>query len=121
TVQTEAVERVQADPFDFFMGGGRSQSRIVPGLGSGFIIRGDGVIVTNAHVVANARTVNVMRRDGTVYPAQVKGTDEANDIAVIKIDAKDLPVAALGNSDGAVVGEWAIAIGNPYGFVLGNP
>src|SRR5204862_3906632 len=55
-----------------------------------------------------------------VYPAQVLGTDETNDIAVIKIDAKNLPVVALGNSSAVLVGAWAIAIGNPYGFYLGN-
>lgn len=120
TVQTEALERVQTDPFfDWFMGG--SQTRVVPGLGSGFIVRGDGVIVTNAHVVANAQKISVMMRDGTVYPARVLGTDETNDIAVLRIDAKGLPVATLGNSSAVLIGEWAIAIGNPYGFVLGNP
>ncbi|MEX2178173.1 MAG: trypsin-like peptidase domain-containing protein [Gemmatimonadaceae bacterium] len=120
TVQTEAIERVRTDPlFEWFYG--RSQSeRVVPGLGSGFIVGKDGIIVTNAHVVANARTVNVMMRDGSVHPARVMGTDETNDIAVLAIDARDLPVATLGNSDAAVIGEWAIAIGNPYGFVLGN-
>src|SRR5687767_7200620 len=97
TVQTEARERVETDPlFEWFYG--RSQSsRVVPGLGSGFIIRSDGVIVTNAHVVATAERVNVMRRDGTIHPARVLGTDETNDIAVLKIEGKDLPVAPLGN------------------------
>lgn len=118
TVQTEAVERVQ-DPFaDWF--GGRSQSRIVPGLGSGFIVAANGVVVTNAHVVANAQRISVMRRDGTVHPARVLGTDEISDIAVLKIDGTGLPVATLGNSSNALIGEWAIAIGSPYGFVLGN-
>jgi serine protease Do len=121
TVQTEAVETVRSDPlFDWFMGGG-TQSRVVPGLGSGFIVDPSGVIVTNAHVVANARTISVMMRDGKTYPANMLGTDETNDIAVIKIDARNLPVAALGNSASVLIGEWAIAIGNPYGFVLGNP
>ncbi|HMC53945.1 MAG TPA: trypsin-like peptidase domain-containing protein [Gemmatimonadaceae bacterium] len=121
TVQTEAVETVRSDPFfDWFMGGG-TQSRVVPGLGSGFIVDPGGVIVTNAHVVANARSVSVMMRDGKTYPATTLGTDETNDIAVIRIDAKALPVAPLGNSSAVLIGEWAIAIGNPYGFVLGNP
>ena len=118
TVQTEAIERVQTDFFDWFSG--RSQQRVVPGLGSGFIVAPEGTVVTNAHVVANATRVSVMRRDGTVSPARVLGTDELNDIAVLKIDARDLPVAALGNSSSVMIGEWAIAIGNPYGFVLGN-
>jgi serine protease Do len=118
TIQTEAVEQVR-DPFDFFFGGG-TRSRVVPGLGSGFIVRSDGVIVTNAHVVANATRVSVMRRDGTIDSATVLGTDDVNDIAVLKINRTDLPVATLGNSNAALIGEWSIAIGNPYGFVLGN-
>jgi serine protease Do len=120
TIQTEQVERVQRDPlFEWFYGRSQSQ-RVVPGLGSGFIVRNDGVIVTNAHVVANANRVSVMRRDGTVDSAEVLGTDETNDIAVLKIKRANLPVAALGNSSAVMIGEWAIAIGNPYGFVLGN-
>ena len=120
TIQTEQVERVQRDPlFEWFYG--RSQTeRVVPGLGSGFIVRSDGVIVTNAHVVANASRVSVMRRDGTVDSATVLGTDETNDIAVLRIKGSGLPVATLGNSSAVMIGEWAIAIGNPYGFVLGN-
>lgn len=120
TIQTEAVERVQTDPlFEWFYG--RSQSsRVVPGLGSGFIVAADGIVVTNAHVVANAQRVSVMMRDGSVHPAEVLGTDETNDIAVLRMQGRNLPVATLGNSSAVLIGEWAIAIGNPYGFVLGN-
>jgi serine protease Do len=120
TVQTEVVERVPVSPFDFLFGGGQQQ-RTQAGLGTGFIVRSDGVIVTNAHVVAGAAKVSVMMRDGKVFPAVVKGQDETNDLAVLKIDASNLPVVKLGNSDDLLVGEWAIAIGNPYGFMLGNP
>ena len=119
TVQTEVVQRVQADPFDAFFGG-RSGTQTSAGLGTGVIIRADGVIVTNAHVVAGATNISVMLRDGTTYPARAIGTDETNDLAVLKVDAKGLPVAPLGDSDNLLVGEWAIAIGNPYGFMLGN-
>jgi len=119
TVQTAAIERVPMDPFEYFFGG-RSGARIRPGLGSGFIVREDGVIVTNAHVIAGADSVSVAMRDGTSYGAKVGGADEVNDAAVLKIDAKGLPVAPLGDSDDALVGEWVIAIGNPYGFLLGN-
>jgi serine protease Do len=119
TVQTEVVQRVQADPFDIFFGG-RSGTQTSAGLGTGFIIRGDGVIVTNAHVVAGATSISVMLRDGTTYPARMVGTDETNDLAVIQVKASGLPVAPLGDSDNLLVGEWAIAIGNPYGFMLGN-
>jgi serine protease Do len=120
TVQTEVVQRVQADPFDIFFGRGGGGTQTQAGIGTGIIIRNDGVIVTNAHVVAGATTISVMLRDGTTYPAKMIGTDETNDLAVLKVEAKGLPVAPLGDSDNLLVGEWAIAIGNPYGFSLGN-
>jgi serine protease Do len=119
TVQTEVVERVPADVFEQFFGG-RSGQRSAAGLGSGFIVRSDGAIVTNAHVVAGATRIQVALRDGTTYPARLIGIDETNDLAVIKIDAKNLPVAPLGSSTDLLIGEWAIAIGNPYGFILAN-
>jgi serine protease Do len=119
TIQTESVERIPVDVFSMFFGGGASQ-RVMPGIGSGFIIRDNGVIVTNAHVVQNATNISVMMRDGTTYPARAIGSDETNDLAVLKIDARNLPVAPLGDSDALVIGEWAIAIGNPFGFVLAN-
>ena len=119
TVQTEVLERVPADAFEQFFGG-RSGQRATAGLGSGFIIRPDGAIVTNAHVVAGASRIQVALRDGTTYPARLIGIDETNDLAVIKIDAKNLPVAPLGSSTDLLIGEWAIAIGNPYGFILAN-
>jgi serine protease Do len=119
TVQTEVVERVPADVFEQFFGG-RTGTRSAAGLGSGFIVREDGVILTNAHVVNGASRISVAMKDGTTYPAKLLGSDETNDLAVIKIDAKGLPVAPLGNSSNLLVGEWAIAIGNPYGFLLAN-
>ncbi len=118
TVQTEALQHAQASPFDVFFG--RQPDQVQSGIGSGFIIRDDGIIVTNAHVVTGASKISVALRDGTTYPATLKGIDELNDLAVLKVDAKKLPVAVLGSSRGLLIGEWAIAIGNPYGFVLGN-
>ncbi|HEY6218666.1 MAG TPA: trypsin-like peptidase domain-containing protein [Gemmatimonadaceae bacterium] len=120
TVQTTMVQTIRADDIDRMFFGARDRTQVTPGLGTGFIVRQDGVIVTNAHVIAGADSISVMLRDGTVYPAKKLGTDETNDIAVIKIDAKSLPVVKLGNSANLVVGEWSIAIGNPYGFLLGN-
>jgi serine protease Do len=120
TVQTETVERVPADIFDMFFGTGRTTERISPGIGSGFVIRSDGVIITNAHVVSGTDRVSVMMRDGTTHPARILGVDDVNDLAVLRIDARNLPVAPLGRSDDLVIGEWAVAIGNPFGFVLGN-
>jgi serine protease Do len=119
TVQTEMVEQVPADMFEQFFGG-RSGQRSSAGLGSGFIVRNDGVIVTNAHVVSGATRILVALRNGVTYPAKLVGIDETNDLAVLRINARNLPVAPLGSSSDLLVGEWAIAIGNPYGFVLAN-
>lgn len=117
TVQTETSRSVPA--FDFFFGQ-RNQEQTSSGIGSGFIIRADGIILTNAHVIAGASKVSVAMRDGQTYAAKLLGSDELNDLAVLQIDAKNLPVATLGTSRQLLIGEWAIAIGNPYGFVLGN-
>ncbi|MFI5245207.1 MAG: trypsin-like peptidase domain-containing protein, partial [Gemmatimonadales bacterium] len=119
TVQTEVIQRVAATQWDFFFGG-QSGQQVQAGIGSGFIVREDGVIVTNAHVVSGATKISVALRDGASYPAKLVGIDEQNDLAVLKIDAKKLPVATLGTSRDLLIGEWAIAIGNPFGFILGN-
>src|SRR5262245_44329517 len=119
TVQTEVIERVPVDPFDMIFGR-QSGERVGAGLGSGFITDPNGTIITNAHVVAGATRVSVAMRDGKTFPAKVLGVDEQNDLAVLKVDANGLPPAPLGNSDDIIIGEWAIAIGNPYGFLLGN-
>ena len=119
TVQTETVQQVAADPFEMFYGG-RSGQRTQAGIGSGFIVQADGVIVTNAHVVAGATKMSVALRDGQTYDAKLIGIDELNDLAVLRINATKLPVAPIGSSADLAIGEWAIAIGNPYGFLLGN-
>lgn len=119
TVQTETVQKVPVDFFEYFMGG-RTGERRNAGIGSGFIVRSDGIIVTNAHVISGASKVSIGMRDGTSYDATVVGIDETNDLAVVRINAKALPVAPLGSSATLIVGEWSIAIGNPFGFVLGN-
>src|SRR5438132_6295110 len=82
--------------------------------GSGFVVRPDGYIFTNFHVVEGADHVEVKLKDGREFPAKVVGTDEKTDIAVIKIDAKDLPVAQMGDSDAVRVGQFAFAIGAPF-------
>jgi serine protease Do len=119
TVQTETVERGRVDPFDALFGNSGG-TRVLPGLGSGFITRADGVVITNAHVVVGATRISVALPDGTTFPARLLGADTLNDLAVLKIEGRNLPVVTLGNSSDLVVGEWAIAIGNPFGFVLGN-
>jgi len=84
------------------------------GLGSGVIIRPDGYIVTNNHVIAGADVIEVTLENNKVYPAKLVGTDPATDIALIKIDAEDLPAIRMGNSDDLRLGEWVLAIGSPY-------
>lgn len=120
TVQTETVFRSPVDPFAFFFGGNQGGTQTRSGIGSGFITQPNGVIVTNAHVVSGASNVSVALRDGTTYPAKVVGIDEMNDLAVLKIEAHGLPTAPLGTSRDLLIGEWVVAIGNPYGFLLGN-
>src|SRR6266508_3976615 len=88
--------------------------RPIQSEGSGFIVRSDGYIFTNFHVVEGADKIDVKLRDGRNFPARVVGTDEKTDIAVIKIDAKDLPVVQLGDSDAVRVGQFAFAIGAPF-------
>ncbi len=93
------------------------QMRAVEARGSGFIVDENGTIVTNNHVVKNAKTVSVTLDDGTVLPAKVLGTDARSDIAVLKVDAhKSLPYIQLGNSENVKPGEWVIAMGNPFGL-----
>ena len=86
------------------------------GLGSGFIVSPDGIVLTNAHVVDGADTVVVTLTDKREYTAKVLGKDKTTDIAVLKIDAKDLPVVAIGDPAGTRVGEWVVAIGAPFGL-----
>ena len=93
----------------------RQQPEIEQGSGSGFIVSADGYILTNNHVVEGAEQVTVRLLDRREFKAKVVGTDPNTDVAVVKIDAKNLPPVALGNSDDARVGEWVLAIGNPLG------
>jgi S1-C subfamily serine protease len=86
------------------------------GLGSGFIVDPSGEILTNAHVVAQADKVTVTLKDGRVLEGQVQGVDEVTDLAAIKVNGKNLPVAPLGDSSSVQVGDWAIAVGNPLGL-----
>ncbi len=86
------------------------------GQGSGFITDSSGTILTNAHVVKGADTVTVKLKDGRGFEGEVRGLDEPSDLAVIKIDGENLPVAPLGNSGEVKVGDWAIAVGNPLGL-----
>lgn len=104
------------DPFlDHFFGGYRYRQK-VSSLGSGFVISPDGYILTNEHVVHNATEIVVTLTGGTKYQAEMVGADVTSDIALLKVDEKDLPFTRLGNSDDVIIGEWSIAFGNPFGL-----
>ncbi len=94
----------------------KEEPRQGTGFGSGFIISEDGYVMTNAHVVDNATEIRVGLNDQREFQATLVGTDPASDIALLKLDAEDLPVARMGNSDDLKVGEWVLAIGSPFGF-----
>jgi serine protease Do len=98
----------------------RYSSQLVRGSGTGFLIRSNGVILTNQHVVAGAEQITVTLRDGTQLPARLVGADPVADIAVIQVSGRNLPTVPLGRSSGLMVGEWVIALGNPYADYLGN-
>ena len=102
----------------FFGPGGQNpqQPRQSQGVGSGFIIDSDGYIVTNNHVIAGADSVTVRLNDDQEFDAEVIGYDEKTDLALLKIDADDLTVSTLGDSDSTRVGDWVVAIGNPFGL-----
>jgi serine protease Do len=115
-VRIDASRRVKPgnkglSPEDFFSRGG-----VERGTGSGFVIGADGVILTNAHVVEGADTVSVTLKDTRSFTGRVLGADKVTDVAVVKIEANDLPVVTIGDSDKLLSGEWAIAIGNPLGL-----
>jgi len=118
------------DPFEFFFGsprGGNTPRRQAPrqqpqngeqqrGLGSGVILSSDGYIVTNNHVIDGADRLEVTLNDNSIYNAKVIGSDPSTDVALLKIEATDLPVIPIGDSDALKVGEWVLAVGNPFGF-----
>lgn len=117
------------DPFEFFFGPGfgdntpqrkqtpQAESTPQPlGLGSGVIISSDGYIVTNNHVIKNAEKLEVTLNDNSTYNAKVIGSDENTDIALLKIEAKNLHAITFGDSDAIKIGEWVLAVGNPFGF-----
>lgn len=116
------------DPFEFFFGtpqqrqqpkSNKKQKKGEPvqsGLGSGVIIREDGYIVTNNHVIDGADKLEVILNDNRSYEAKIIESDEATDLALLKIDEKGLTPVVFGNSDAVKVGEWVLAVGNPFGF-----
>lgn len=121
-VESDPFSDFFSDPFGFFgnpQGNGGKQKRSVrtpkqQGSGSGVIISTDGYIVTNNHVVADADELTVTLNDNKEYSARIIGTDKASDLALIKIDGKNLPAITIANSDDIKVGEWVLAVGNPF-------
>ncbi|HEY8392318.1 MAG TPA: trypsin-like peptidase domain-containing protein [Capillibacterium sp.] len=99
--------------FDDFYGG---QEYVQQGTGSGFIVRPDGYVVTNYHVIENADKITVNLRGGKKYEAKVVGADKKYDLAILKINATNLPYLELGDSDALQIGQWVVAFGNPYGL-----
>lgn len=101
---------------DYFGDQGRPQPRQGMGAGSGVIISSDGYIVTNNHVVDNASEIEVLLNDNRTFEAEIIGVDPTTDLAVLKIDQKNLPTLKFGNSDRVQIGEWVLAVGNPFEF-----
>lgn len=125
TVESRGAMRIPNDQFHEFFGddffrrffnspNGDNGDQRVRGLGSGVIMSKEGYILTNNHVIREADKVTVMLGENKKYTARIIGADPATDLAVIKIDATDLPVATLGNSEAARIGQWVIAVGNPF-------
>ena len=116
-VSTQTQQQAPSSIFDFFFGfpeGGAPQQRERVGSGSGVIIREDGYIVTNNHVIDGATRIEVTLNNNQTYPATLVGTDPATDVALLKIEASGLPIIPFGDSDKLRLGEWVIAIGSPY-------
>ncbi len=129
SVSVVATRVVRADPFggvfrdeffDRFFPPTEYRQRI-PGLGSGVIVDAAGLVLTNEHVVREAERIHVTLPDGRQLAARVLGSTPVYDLAVLKVEGARLPAAPLGDSDRLMVGEWAIAIGNPFGYLLNDP
>lgn len=120
-IRVQGEQRLQGgfvDPFEFFFGGGdgfrRGGSRPVVGYGSGVIISTDGYIITNNHVIEDMDKIEVSLNDNRQFEAKKIGSDPATDIALLKIEAENLPTIPFGNSDAIRLGEWVLAVGNPF-------
>jgi serine protease Do len=93
----------------------------VRSIGSGVVVSADGYILTNEHVTGDADSIWVTLEDGRTLPAHLVGSDRETDLAVLKVSEQGLPAARLGNSDSLLIGEWALALGNPFGYLLDDP
>ena len=114
-VKTEVMVNRPTDPlYQFFYGGRSQQPQLAQSAGSGVLISDDGYIVTNNHVIENAENVSITLNNKKTYPAEVIGTDPNTDLALLKIDENNLPYIKYGNSDDINIGQWVLAVGNPY-------
>lgn len=115
-IKTESVYQQQVDPlFEFFYGRSFKQNpQVVQGAGSGVILSEDGYIVTNNHVIDRTSTINVTLNNKKTYQAELIGTDPSTDLALLKINANGLPSVSFGNSNELNVGQWVLAVGNPF-------
>jgi len=121
------VRQVGYSPFGGFFGDpffdqffNRRRNMEVRGAGSGFIISSDGYIVTNDHVAGNAKKIVITMTNGKRYDARIIGSDPVSDVALLKIEGEDFPFLQFGNSEQTIIGEWAIAFGNPFGLFDNN-
>lgn len=120
-IKTEYVRAVSPFDFGFFdFFGSIPLLRQVESIGSGVIYDPKGYIVTNAHVVSGATQIKVILPDKREFSGTVAGIDEIHDVAKVKITGNNLPVAEMGNSNDLIIGEWSIALGNPYGFLMND-
>ena len=116
-ISARSVQRVQADPFFQLFGGGIPQARVAESVGSGVIVRSDGIVVTNNHVIQGAQQIKVVLNDRREFPATVILADERSDIAVLRLEnvSDRLPVLAIDDREQQQVGDLVLAIGNPFG------
>ncbi len=116
-ISARSVQRVQADPFFQFFGGGIPRERVAESAGSGVIVRSDGIVVTNNHVIQGAQQIRVVLNDRREFPAEIILADERSDIAVLQLQGvtEQLPVLAIDDREEQEVGDLVLAIGNPFG------
>ncbi|WP_029417754.1 Do family serine endopeptidase [Brevundimonas bacteroides] len=116
-ISARSIQRVQADPFFQFFGGGIPRERVAESAGSGVIVRSDGIVVTNNHVIQGAQQIRVVLNDRREFPAEIILADERSDIAVLQLQGvtEQLPVLAIDDREEQEVGDLVLAIGNPFG------
>jgi len=119
SIHVQARRQVESQGFwDFFVP--RYRQEVVDGFGTGFVLRSSGIIVTNQHVVGGAERITVSLANGDEMEARLLGADPTTDVAVLRVDGNNLAVPPIGRTTDLLIGEWVIALGNPYTYLLGN-